>query len=206
MSFSSQKHVGLILAGLAASGVGLAIALQPESVARPSSGIPIAAQAATAIPFDVCGESPTWVRPNKAAQIKQLQSMGRYGADVLNKPLNNQIQRFWQQDVFAFTQYGLSLRMEPVYFSGLWTVQDTLWQCYDAPRATQINAGKTAEVWVLSHRVSRIQWTGNQYIMVVQPARTGVQFVQFPRREARSTLPLKVVTQQGTPLSVVPGN
>lgn len=206
MSFLSQKHVWFGLLALAISSVGLAIALQLESVARPSGSRPIAAQSSTAVPFDVCGESLTWVRPTRAAQIKQLQSLGRYGADALNKPLNNQIQRFWQQDVFAFTQYGLSLRMEPVYFSGLWTVQNTLWQCYDAPRVTQINAGKTAEVWVLSHRVSRIQWTGNQYIMVVQPARTGVQFVQFSRREARSTLPLKVVTQQGTPLPVVPGN
>lgn len=182
------------------------VALPLKTNAQPSSAVAIAAQPAVNIPFEVCGEAQTWVRPTKADQTKKLQSLPRYGGDLTTKPLRGLAQQFWQQEVFSFTQYGLSLRMEPIYLSGLWTVQDTLWKCYNADNVTQINAGKTAEVWVLSHRVTRIQWTGEQYVMVVEPAQTGVQFIQFPRREARSSLPLKVVTETGTKLTVVAGN
>jgi hypothetical protein len=194
------------LAALATSSVGLAVAPSLKTSAYPAGALAIAAQPTVDIPFKVCGEAQGWVRPSKASQVKKLQSLPRYSSDLASQPLKGLAQRFWQQEIFSFTQYGLSLRMEPIYLSGLWTVEDTLWKCYNADNVTQINAGKTAEVWVLSHRVTRIQWTGEQYVMVVQPAQTGVQFIQFPRRESRSTLPLKVVTETGARLAVVAGN
>lgn len=206
MFYLSQKLVGYSLAILTSSGFGLALESQSAPSVQPSSAIAIAVQPAADIPFDVCGEVQSWVRPTRAAQLKKLQSLPRYASNQTSQPVKSLSQRFWQQDVFSFTQYGLSLRMEPIYLSGLWTVEDTLWKCYNAATITQLNAGKTAEVWVLSHRVTRIQWTGKQYVMTVQPARTGVQFIQFPRRESRSSLPLKVVTDRGAKLNVVAGN
>ncbi len=209
MSCLFQKLLGIGFTILVTGGLGFSA--EPLSAVRdrPSNAGTIAAQLTAAqpvsIPFKVCGASQTWVRPTRTEQLKKLQSMSRYSG--LNpKELQDLLQRFWQRDIFSFTQYGLSLRMEPVYLSGLWTVQDQLWPCYDSTRVNQINAGKTAEVWVLSHRVTRIQWTGQQYVMVVQPAKTGVQFIQFPRRESQSTLPLSVVTDQGSKLTVVAGN
>ncbi|PSB31903.1 hypothetical protein [Stenomitos frigidus] len=191
---------------LAASSVGVAVVPPLKTSAHPLGAVAIAAQPAVDVPFEVCGEAQTWVRPTKAEQAKKLQSLPRYAGDLANQPLQGVAQRFWQQKIFSFTQYGLSLRMEPIYLSGLWSVQDTLWKCYNADNVTQINTGKTAEVWVLSHRVTRIRWTGEQYVMVVQPAQAGVQFIQFPRRESRSALPLKVVTEMGAKLTVVAGN
>ncbi|MBW4578183.1 MAG: hypothetical protein KME42_01235 [Tildeniella nuda ZEHNDER 1965/U140] len=205
MSSFSYKLFQCSLVVLATSSVGIAIAPLTTN-AQPSGAVAIAAQPTVDVPFEVCGEAQTWVRPTKADQTKKLRSLPRYGGDLTTQPLKGLSQRFWQQEVFSFTQYGLSLRMEPIYLSGLWTVQETLWKCYNAKNVTQINAGKTAEVWVLSHRVTRIKWTGEQYVMVVQPAQTGVQFIQFPRREARSSLPLKVVTETGAKLTVVAGN
>ena len=202
---SFQTLVRCSLVVLATSSVGLAVLPSLKTSAQPAGAVAIAAQPAVDIPFEVCGEAQTWVRPTKAEQVKKLQSLPRYSSELANPPFKALSQRFWQQNVFSFTQYGLSLRMEPIYLSGLWSVQDTLWKCYNADNVTQINAGKTAEVWVLAHRVTRIQWTGEQYVMVVQPAQ-GVQFIQFPRRESRSALPLKVVTEKGTKLSVVAGN
>jgi len=205
MFYLSQKLVGCSLAMLASSGLGLALESQSATRAQVSGAIAIAVQPAD-ISFEVCGEAQNWIRPTQADQLKKLQSLPRYAGNPASRPLQSLTQRFWRQDVFSFTQYGLSLRLEPIYLSGLWTVQDTLWKCYNSTSVTQINAGKTAEVWVLSHRVTRIQWTGEQYIMTVQPAQTGVQFIQFPRREARSSLPLKVITEKGTKLTVVAGN
>ncbi|MBW4469026.1 MAG: hypothetical protein KME45_01330 [Stenomitos rutilans HA7619-LM2] len=206
MFYLSQKLIGYSLTLLASSGFGLALESQSAPSIQPSSAIAIAVQPAAEIPFEVCGEAQNWVRPPRADQLKKLQSLPRYANDPNSQPLQSLSKRFWQQDVFSFTQYGLSLRVEPIYLSGLWTVEDTLWRCYNATNITQINAGKTAEVWVLSHRVTRIQWTGEQYVMTVQPSRTGVQFIQFPRRESRSSLPLKVITDKGTKLTVVAGN
>lgn len=206
MFYSFQKLLRCSLVVLATSSVGLAAVPPLKTTAQPSGAVAIAVQPTVDIPFKVCGEVQNWVRPSKASQAKKLQSLPRYGADLASQPLKGLAQRFWQQEVFSFTQYGLSLRMEPIYLSGLWTVEDTVWKCYNATSVNQINAGKTAEVWVLSHRVTRIQWTGEQYVIVVQPAQTGVQFIQFPRRESRSTLPLKVVTETGTKLNVVAGN
>ena len=206
MFYSFQKLFRCSLVALATSSVGSMVTPSFKAMAHPTGAIAIAAQPTVDIPFEVCGEAQTWVRPTKAEQAKKLQSLPRYSNELASQPLKGLAQRFWQQQVFSFTQYGLSLRMEPIYFSGLWTVEDTLWKCYNANNVTQINAGKTAEVWVLSHRVTRIQWTGEQYVMVVQPAQTGVQFIQFPRRESRSTLPLKVITEAGTKLNVVAGN
>lgn len=206
MFYLSQKLVGYSLSILAGSGFGLALESQSAPSMQPSSAIAIAVQPAADIPFSICGEAQNWVRPTRADQLKKLQSLPRYANDSTSQPLQSLSQRFWQQDVFSFTQYGLSLRMEPIYLTGLWTVQDTLWQCYNATSIPQLNAGKTAEVWVLSHRVTRMQWTGEQYVMTVQPARTGVQFIQFPRRESRSSLPLKVITDRGAKLKVVAGN
>lgn len=206
MFYLSQKLVGYSLTLLASSGFGLAIESQSAPSVPPSNAIAIAGQPVTEIPFKVCGEAQNWVRPAKADQLRKLQSLPRYVNDPHSRPLQSLSQRFWQQDVFSFTQYGLSLRVEPVYLSGLWTVEDTLWKCYTPTNVTQINTGKTAEVWVLSHRVTRLQWTGEQYVMTVQPARAGVQFIQFPRRESRSSLPLKVITEKGTKLTVVAGN
>lgn len=206
MFYLSQKLIWCSLLALTSGGVGLAVASQSGSHVSPSGTIAIAVQPAADIPFEICGEAQTWARPTQAVQTKTLQSLPRYGGALTNPSLKALSQRFWRQNIFSFTQYGLSLRMEPIYFSGLWTVQDTLWKCYDSTSVTQINAGKTAEVWVLSHRVTRLQWTGEQYVMVVQPAQTGVQFIQFPRRESRSSLPLKVITEKGAKLTVVAGN
>ena len=201
-----QKLFRCSLVVLATSSVGLAVAPPLKTSAYSPGAVAIAAQPTVDIPFKVCGEAQNWVRPTQADQVKKLQSLPRYSSELSGQPIKGLAQQFWRQEVFSFTQYGLSLRMEPIYLSGLWTVQDTLWKCYNADNVTQINAGKTAEVWVLSHRVTRLQWTGQQYVMVVQPAHTGVQFIQFPRRESRSSLPLKVVTETGTKLSVVAGN
>jgi hypothetical protein len=214
MFYLSQKLIWCSLLALTSGGVGLAVASQSDTTVPPLSdtkvppvgAIAIAGQPVADIPFKVCGEAQTWARPTQADQAKKLQSLPRYEGNRASPELKALSQRFWQQEIFSFTQYGLSLRMEPIYLSGLWTVEDTLWKCYDSTDVTQINAGKIAEVWVLSHRVTRVQWTGEQYVMVVQPAQSGVQFIQFPRRESRSTLPLKVITEKGTKLNVVAGN
>ncbi len=158
---------------------------------------------ATDISFEICSESETWERPSETEQIRQLQSQPRYGSELNREPLKSLSQTFWNQNIFSFKSYGLSARQEPIYLSGLWTIVETIWNCYDANRIAKLNSGESAEVWVLLHRVVSIKWTGDRYVMVVKPTTRGVQLIQFSRKERQASLPLQVITDSGKELKVI---
>ncbi|WP_377964839.1 hypothetical protein [Almyronema epifaneia] len=158
------------------------------------------------VEFAVCYESADWQRPEAAVQFKQLEDMPRYGSALYEEPLQSIFQKFWTHQVFTFTTYGLSARMEPIYFSGLWTVLDDIWGCYEDSTGEKINAGEIAELWLIEYQIESLEWTGDRYQMVVQPSDSGIQFVQFPRREAESSLSITVTTTDGTPLTAVSGD
>ncbi|MCS6813051.1 MAG: hypothetical protein NZ772_05690 [Cyanobacteria bacterium] len=154
------------------------------------------------VPFEICAEATDWTRPSPQEQEQELQKLPRYATELNREPLRSLYQRLYNQSVFSFTAYGISLRLEPLYFSGLWTVQSILRDCYDPNRIAQLNNGQLAEVWVLLHRVVSVQWDGSRYVMTVEPTSRGVQFIQFPRFEHDPTLPLQVLTREGLSLDV----
>ena len=158
------------------------------------------------IEFDVCSQSPDWVRLTGAEQLKQLRENPRYGAAIEAEPLKSLSQNFWTHQAISFTTYGLSARIEPLYFSGLWPISETFSTCYEDGRAQQINAGQLAEVWVMGHQPETVQWDGERYVMTVQPTEDGVQLIQFPRQETHPSLPLAIVTQDGGEVSVMSGD
>lgn len=154
------------------------------------------------IPFNICSESPNWLRPTEAEQTTKLRSMKRYASSTNEG--KNYMRRIFSRKALVFTIYGLSARYDFYYFSGLWTYpEDQLWKCYK-PQGTieKINSGKLADVWLFQHKVKKITWKKNYYLMVVEPTDKGVQFIQFPRIENQSSLPLKIVTQKGEELSM----
>ena len=148
------------------------------------------------IQFQICSESQSWVRPTETEQIARLKSLPRYVGHEVNS-------RFWTDNIFLFTSYGLSARHEPTYLSGLWKIPtDTILKCYEPQGGTKkINDSQLAEVWLLQHKVIRIEWQDNRYVMVVAPVEKGVQFIQFPRVERQFPLILKVVAENGTELA-----
>ncbi|MGB8689714.1 MAG: hypothetical protein WCD53_20570 [Microcoleus sp.] len=157
----------------------------------------IQAQSRKRIQFQICSESQSWVRPSETEQIARLKSLPRYVGHEVNS-------RFWTDNIFLFTSYGLSARHEPIFMSGLWTIEDSAFQCYKPQGISQkINSGQLAEVWLLQHKVIRVEWQYNRYIMVVSPVERGVQFIQFPRVERQFPLILKVVAENGTELATL---
>lgn len=155
------------------------------------------AQSRRRIQFQICSESQSWVRPTEAEQIARLKSLPRYAGREVNS-------RFWTDNIFLFTSYGLSARHEPIFMSGLWTIEDSAFQCYKPQGISQkINSGELAEVWLLQHKVKKVEWQDNHYIMVVYPVEKGVQFIQFPRVERQFPLILKVVAENGTELATL---
>jgi len=170
---------------------------------RPIQASPITiAPVPITVPFKVCGEATSWTRPSQAEQQREIRTLPRYTTGLDQEPLHGLYQRFQRQFIFTFTAYGISLRLEPIYLSGLWTVQSTLRNCYDPDRIARLNNGQLAEVWILLHRVVSLQWLGDRYVMVVEPAAKGVQFIQFPRSDRDPFLPLQVITRDGKSLDV----
>lgn len=155
------------------------------------------AQSRRRIQFQICSESQSWVRPTEAEHIARLKSLPRYAGHEVNS-------RFWTDNIFLFTSYGLSARHEPIFMSGLWTIEDSAFQCYNPQGISQkINSGELAEVLLLQHKVKKVEWQDNHYIMVVYPVEKGVQFIQFPRVERQFPLILKVVAENETELATL---
>jgi hypothetical protein len=158
------------------------------------------AQSTRRIPFQICGESQSWVRPSETEQIARTKSP-RYGGHGVNS-------RFWTDNIFLLTFYGAAALNDPIFMSGLWTlIKDAAWagqiECHKPAAIQKINSGQLADVWLLQHRAIRIEWQGNRYIIVVTPVERGVQFIQFPRVERQSPLILKVVAENGTELATL---
>jgi hypothetical protein len=164
--------------------------------------------AGKAIAFEVCSAAPAWVRPESKTQMQQIKSTGRYADAKNNREIENLIQQFWTRNVILFGSYGLSARIEPIYLSGLWTIPNTIDsisnKCYASrQRILDLNSGKTAEIWLLLHKVKSIKWLENRYVMVVQPVNQGVQFIQFARVEQHPTPTLQVIAEDGRELEVI---
>ncbi|WP_035989378.1 hypothetical protein [Leptolyngbya sp. KIOST-1] len=164
------------------------------------------AQNLETIASDVCVNLPDWQRPSDLTQRKQLEAMPMYGMALQSDPLAEMAKTWWSHNVFSFTTYGLSARTDPLYLSGVWTALDNTWDCYSADQPEQINRGDLAEMWLLHHRLVDLVWQDDQYLATVEPMDSGLQLVQFPRREQGQGLPLSIVTTTGQALAVMSGD
>lgn len=158
------------------------------------------------LPVDICLDLPNWQRPPAHDQTKHLQALPFYGAALQEEPLSTLAKEWWSHDLFAFTTYGLSARMDPLYLSGVWTAMEDTWSCYDGTQPEQINDGELAEVWLLHHRLLSLDWDDAQYVLTVEPTASGLQLVQFPRQEQHPSLPIVLMTVAGEVLSVMSGD
>ena len=163
-------------------------------------------QTAEALVFTICFESSSWQRPTETEHLKALEALPRYGSAINEEPLQSLFQKFWDHDVINFTTYGLSARLEPLYFSGLSAIEEEIWGCYPEPVPTAINTGEIAELWVMNHQVQSIQWADDRYQVTVIPTGQGVQFVQFPRQEATASPVIEVVSTDNGMIPSISGD
>ncbi len=162
------------------------------------------------VEFEVCAAVDSWQRPSESEQTKRLSQDARYAEAISSDDsavsLKTASSQFWNHPVISFTTYGLSARMEPVTLSGLWTVEDQLWDCYEPETAMAINEGDRAETWLLNQQITSLHWDGSSYLMTVEPSSEGMQVVQFDRTDSLESLPLMVVTDSGNPVEVASGD
>ncbi|MGB3200692.1 MAG: hypothetical protein WBA99_07310 [Nodosilinea sp.] len=202
-SFSPSSMLsGLVNAGAAQSALDTYLA-QVE----PPANSALETQSVETVAANICVDLPDWQRPSHWDQIKQLESMPMYGVALQTEPLADMVKAWWSHHIFSFTTYGLSARTDPLYLSGVWTALDNTWDCYSAEQPEQINQGELAELWLLHHRLVGLVWQDERYLATVEPVNTGLQLVQFPRRDGRSQgLPLSIVTTHGQALEVMSGD
>ncbi|MGB3136503.1 MAG: hypothetical protein WBB18_06850 [Nodosilinea sp.] len=164
------------------------------------------AQPGEPVVADICVDLPDWQRPSDLAQMKQLESMPIYREALESDSLDDLVKAWWSHKLFSFTTYGLSARTDPLYLSGVWTAVDSTWDCYSSEQAEQINQGELAEIWLLHHRLVDLTWQDDHYLAIVEPADTGLQLVQFSRRESAEGLPLSIITPSGQALATMSGD
>lgn len=159
------------------------------------------------VAFTVCAHLPDWQRPNAALQTAALNDQPRYGGEQIDQvPMNSLSEKFWHGSVITFTTYGLSARMEPLYLSGVWTAMEAIDPCYEGDFPVAINQNQSAELWLIGYRLTDIQWSGDQYQVSVEAVSRGLQVIQFERTESESTLPVVVITSDGSTLEVASGD
>ncbi|NJN20982.1 MAG: hypothetical protein HC812_07055 [Leptolyngbya sp. RL_3_1] len=202
----------IMLLGLAL--VGCPDPRQTGYSAAETSAVPVAATVTptadglvqNAVPYDICADLANWVRPAPEVQQQTLQQDPRYSNDLETEPLRTLSEQFWTQPVITFTTYGLSARLEPMNLSGVWTATDQIEPCYTGDRPLAINQGDWAEVWIIGHRLSGLEWSNGQYQLTVEPASKGLQVVQFERQEAQAVLTVVATTSGGEPVPAISGD
>ncbi len=196
------------VSSLMASGGPAQKAVAQETVAQETVAQETIASAIATDPvaFEVCADVENWQRPNETQQINHLSQDTRYSDANSSESIKDASTQFWDHRVVSFTTYGLSARLEPENLSGVWTATDNMSDCYVPETVTAINEGDRAETWLLNHQVSDLQWSGDRYIMTVEPSTSGLQVVQFDRTETLASLPLEVVTATGDSIDVVSGD
>jgi len=155
---------------------------------------------------NLCLDLPQWQRPSEQTQRKRLEQMERYEGLFDDEILISLAKDWWTHEIFSFTTYGLSARTDPHYLSGVWTTLDQIWTCYEGEEPQRINQGEIAELWLINHRLVDVTWRDSQYVVTVEPGDRGLQLVHFNRTENYETLPIAVVTPNGTAVSVMAGD
>lgn len=146
-------------------------------------------------PFEICGESSAWVRPSEEEQTRKWWNSGRYAGIG-----DEYLKRLWADDFFV--AYGnASTEFDLENLSGLWTLPaDVRAKCLEPQRQEAVLKLQVAEIWALFHRVINIKRLETNYVIVVEAAASGVQFVQFSRPSEQKPLTLHFITQGGEEL------
>lgn len=211
----SNANSGALATGTAAEGavdstlVQTVSALSDDTQAGVAQSVDVTADVVSGseLDFEVCAAVDDWQRPTEDEQAKHLGEDARYSAALeTDDALKRASTQFWDHEAVSFTTYGLSARMEPVLLSGLWTVTDELWDCYEPEATVAINEGDRAETWLLNQQITSLEWENDRYVMTVEPAATGVQVIQFDRVDGLASLPLEIVTSAGTSVAVTSGD
>ena len=172
----------------------------------------VKAQSVKNIPFEVCFNSDTVVRPSREEYTKFIKQdeylsyrVNTYLGNISN--LFNNDNDYWSADILFFSSYyGVSGGKDMEIFSGIEYIirRDKnaalgIGRCWK--RFAETNGYGTPnshnEVRLIKYKLRQIRWVNNKYIFVVEPRKTGLQILHF--RQTRQDLdnPIEVIDTKG---------
>jgi hypothetical protein len=145
--------------------------------------------AAQAIPFDICAESTTWVRPLPEVQAK-IWNEGRYSG-------SGPADYYWTHSFIVLDDPLSASGFDHLHnLTGLWTaVSDAFNKCDEKVGP---NPSQWVEVWILLHRVKEVTHADNTYTVTVEPTGRGFQSILIRRLNPSAVL--RFVAPDGTEL------
>ena len=172
----------------------------------------VKAQSVKNIPFEVCFNSDSFVRPSREEYTKFIKQdeylsyrVNTYLGNISN--LFNNDNDYWSADILFFSSYyGVSGGKDMEIFSGIEYIirRDKnaalgIGRCWK--RFAETNGYGTPnshnEVRLIKYKLRQIRWVNNKYIFVVEPRKTGLQILHF--RQTRQDLdnPIEVIDTKG---------
>jgi hypothetical protein len=164
----------------------------------------VKAQSVKNIPFEVCFNSDSFVRPSPREYIKDkyVNYRGyRNISDVINSP-------DWKANILRFdSYYGVSGLTDIEIYSGVYyaRVRDKnfatgLDKCSSKFAETNSSSAQT-EVRLFSYKLKSIKWANNKYIFVVESRNSGLQILHYrkTRQDLASdkTTPIEIIDTKG---------
>ncbi|MGK7883164.1 MAG: hypothetical protein AB4057_00890 [Crocosphaera sp.] len=153
----------------------------------------IAQAQGTNIPFDVCFNSDTFVRPSNREQINFIRTgasnriiSGTTDEDIINHP-------FWTSNIYISIIYeGGSGTGDLQIFSGLSLVAKNDKNLADGIRKCAYKLSETNPVGsssfqpnpknqlrLFNYKLKQIKWVNNKYVLLVEPRNSGFQFIHY---------------------------
>jgi hypothetical protein len=175
----------------------------------------VKAQSVKNVPFEVCFNSDSFVRPSREEYTKFIKQdeylsyrVNTYLGNISN--LFNNDNDYWSADILFFSSYyGVSGGKDMEIFSGIEYIirRDKnaalgIGRCWK--RFAETNGYGTPnshnEVRLIKYKLRQIRWVNNKYIFVVEPRKTGLQILHFRQtRQTRQALdnPIEVIDTKG---------
>jgi hypothetical protein len=172
----------------------------------------VKAQSVKNIPFEVCFNSDSFVRPSREEYTKFIKQdeylsyrVNTYLGNISN--LFDNYNDYWSADILFFhSYYGVSGGKDMEIFSGIEYIirRDKnaalgIGRCWK--RFAETNGYGTPnshnEVRLIKYKLRQIRWVNNKYIFVVEPRKTGLQILHFRQTRQGLDNPIEVIDTKG---------
>ncbi|NCR26301.1 MAG: hypothetical protein GPJ25_07695 [Microcystis aeruginosa LE13-04] len=172
----------------------------------------VKAQSVKNIPFEVCFNSDSFVRPSREEYTKFIKQdeylsyrVNTYLGNISN--LFDNYNDYWSADILFFSSYyGISGGKDMEIFSGIEYIirRDKnaalgIGRCWK--RFAETNGYGTPnshnEVRLIKYKLRQIRWVNNKYIFVVEPRKTGLQILHFRQTRQGLDNPIEVIDTKG---------
>lgn len=164
--------------------------------------------------FQVCGEDPSFTRPNQEQQVNKILNIGsRYdyltnrisNLKTRNKQIISRIPgKLYTADSIIFSSASFGIAYDTKILSGMWKASIQEWKCSEALNgqlADMTEKGSVSQIVLFGYKIQSIQKKGSFYLLTTsERTGRGIQVVDIDRR---LNTKLKIRTISGKNLDLV---